>query len=645
MASGVLGTAASGLISIQRAISVTGHNISNVNTEGYTKQRVEFGARVPEFSGAGYIGRGVQVKSIERVYDKFLTDNLRSTTSASTQFSTFADYSSRISNILGDADAGLGAVMGNFFNSIQGVADDPASIPARQTMMTEAETMVGRFHALDQQLGAVKNEINQGLDSTIAEINSLSTSIAESNKQIVDARSLAGGNEPNDLLDARDNMINRLAEMVNVSTVSEGDGAINVFIGTGQSLVTRYLSSDLELKPNVYDANKRDIAIVTGGASSIITSSIKGGELGAILDFGNQVLDSSQNALGRIAITLSSRINEQQKLGIDLNNSAGQALFSAPEPKVATNTGNIGSATVSASFDLDNLEDLTTRDYVLEYSGSDWRLTDSQSGELFGMAGDGSAANPFKFDGLSVVVSTGANDGDQYLISPTRNAANDISMVTSDVQEIAAAAPLRIGEQTDANGAPINTGTALMSVQQFEKGFGPVGGPVQMTFDVATNTFNYSGALTGSFAYDPASDSGKDINVSGIVFKITGDPAAGDVFTLAPNTDASGDNTNALALADLQTALTMEGGGASFSESYQQLIGEVGTRTRTAQISADAQTSLQRQAQATRDGKSGVNLDEEAANLLRFQQAYQALAQVVNVANETFQTLINAVGR
>ena len=357
------------------------------------------------------------------------------------------------------------------------------------------------------------------------------------------------------------------------------------------------------------------------------------------------MLDASQNALGRIAVTLSSRINEQQKLGIDLKNSTGQALFSAPEPKVATNTRNIGSATVNASFDLDNLQDLTNRDYVLEYSGSDWRLTDAQSGELFGMAGDGSAANPFKFDGLSVVVTAGANDGDQYMISPTRTAANDISMVTNDVQEIAAAAPVRIGEQMDANGAPINTGSTLMTLQQVEKGFGPVGGPVQMTFDVATKTFNYSGALSGSFAYDPATDSGKDINVSGVVFKITGDPAAGDVFILEPNTDASGDNSNALALADLQTALTMGGGDASFSESYQQLIGEIGTRTRTAQISAEAQTALQRQAQATRDGKSGVNLDEEAANLLRFQQAYQALAQVVNVANETFQTLINAVGR
>ncbi|MEE9342593.1 MAG: flagellar hook-associated protein FlgK, partial [Gammaproteobacteria bacterium] len=238
---GVLGSAASGLIAIQRAISTTGHNISNANTEGYTKQRVEFGTRPPEFTGAGYIGNGVQIQSVDRLYDKFLTDNIRSTTSSSTQSSTFAELSERVSNIIGDSDAGMSAVLGSFFNSIQAVADDPASIPARQTMMAEAETLVGRFHGVDHQMDSIRTEINQGLTGAVSEINSLTTSIAQSNRQIIDAKSLAGGDAPNDLMDKRDMMISRLSELVEVRTVAQGDGAVNVFIGSGQGLVTRFL--------------------------------------------------------------------------------------------------------------------------------------------------------------------------------------------------------------------------------------------------------------------------------------------------------------------------------------------------------------------------------------------------------------------
>ncbi len=642
---GVLGSAASGLIAIQRAISTTGHNISNANTEGYTKQRVEFGTRPPEFTGAGYIGNGVQIQSIDRLYDKFLTDNLRSTTSSSTQSSTFAELSERVSNIIGDSDAGMSAVLGSFFNSIQAVADDPASIPARQTMMTEAETLVGRFHSVDRQMDSIRTEINQGLTGAVSEINSLTTSIAQSNRQIIDAKSLAGGDAPNDLMDKRDMMVSRLSELVEVKTVEQGDGAVNVFIGSGQGLVTRFLASELETLPNAYDANRLEVAIKTGGESSVITQSLSGGRLGAILDFGEQVLDSTQNSLGRIAVTLSTEINNQQSLGMDLNNSIGRALFSSPQPVVAANQNNLGSAAVTATFDSDNLDQLSTRDYLLEYDGSNWGIEDASTGELFAMSGSGSLGSPFKFDGLEVVVSAGASAGDQYQIRPTRNIGAEISLLTNDAKEIAAAAPARISEQVDATGAPLNTGNGSMTLKSIDSDFVSLGAAIQIAFDSSTNQFNYSGPVSGSFSYDPSTDSGSNFTVNGVSFTVKGAPSNGDSFSLAANTDGSGDNTNALALADLQTGLTMEGGKASFSDAYLQLVGDVGTRTRTSQITADAQLALQRQAQETRDNKSGVNLDEEAANLLRFQQAYQALAQVISVANETFQTLLGAVGR
>ena len=549
MAVGLLGTAASGLQAFQRAISVTGHNISNANTEGYTRQRIELGTRPPSFTGQGFIGNGVQVESIERVFDEFVTKRLRNTTSSSSQYETLALLSGRVSNLLGDDQAGLGNGLEAFFNAVQALADDPSSIPVRQVLLAEGESLIARFHNLDSQLDSMRDEINGGLSNMVAEINTLSTAIAEANRNIVDATSQGSGAAPNDLLDERDSLINRLSELVSVRTVEQENGATNVFVGSGQSLVTGFLASELRTVPNDFDNRRLDIAVVGAGISTVITDNLTGGQLGATLEFRDRMLDSAQNGLGRIAVTVATEFNRQHTLGMDLDGAAGTDFFSVAAPQVAANLNNTGAASVSASFDAANIDDLSTDDYVLGFDGAAWTLSRVSDGQPVSMTGSG----PFFADGLQIDIAGSAAAGDRFLIRPTRSAGAEVSMLLGNPREIAAAAP-----------AP---------------------GP------------------------------------------------------------APGDNSNALLLANLQVAQTMENATTSFQGAYGQLVGELGTQTRSAQINADAQGALLAQAQESRDAVSGVNLDEEAANLLRFQQAYQAIAQVISVADSTFQTLLSAVRR
>lgn len=639
MAVGLLGTAASGLQAFQRAISVAGNNIANANTEGYSRQRIELGTREPTFSGSGFVGAGVKVEGIERMFDQFVVERLRETTSSNIQYETLARFSARVSDLLGDTDAGLNAGLESFFNATQAVADDPSSIPARELLLTESDSLVTRFSNLNNQLNSLGNEVEGNMTSMVSEINSLSSAIANANRSVVDA-SGGAGSQPNDLLDRRDALITRLSELVSVRTVDDGDGSVNVFVGSGQPLVSRFLSSPLQIVGNQFDPGKPEIAVVTGGISTVITNNLTGGKLGAVLDFKNKVLEPAQNSLGRIAVTLATELNNQSKLGMDLNGNMGGDMFSVGSPLVGSNSGNTGSAAVAASFDVANIQDLTTNDYELNYNGSVWNLSRVGSGQSVPLTGTG----PFFAEGLRFDITGTAQAGDRFEIQPTRSGANDISSLLSSAREIAAAAPVRISEQTNANGLPTNAGNGAFEMTGIDNTFTPLAAPLTFTYDAALQQFTDG---TSVIPYNPATDSGKTLAVgtTGITVKFSGTPVNTDAFVLRANTAGSSDNGNALRLSGLQTNKTMEGGNSNFQSAYGQLIGKLGSQTRSAQITSAAQTSLLQQAQESRDSISGVNLDEEAANLLRFQQAYQAVAQVINTANTTFQTLLSAIGR
>ncbi len=646
----ILGTGVSALLAYQRALSTTGHNIANVNTDGFSRQRVDLGARTPQVAGDGFIGQGVNVATVERVYSQFLTDQVRTASSAFHQLDTLQQLAGRVDNLLSDSAAGLLPSMQDFFNAVHEVADDPGAIPARQVLLSAADSLVSRFHSLDRQLTDLRGAVNSDIGTTVNEINGLAQAIAEANQQIVTAQGAAGGQPANDLLDQRDQLVARLGELVSVSTVPADGGALNVFVGNGQALVIGSQARALEVIANDFDPTRHEVAFAHPNGSGSISDFLNGGRLGGLLEFRDEVLDAAQSNLGLVAFGVAETLNAQHRLGQDLNGDLGGDLFTSPQPLALANRNNTTGTNVAVS--VNDVGALSDDSYRLQFDGvSAWTLRNLNTGNLVTLAGSGTDADPFIGDGLAISVQAlGAGAGDSYRfdIQPTRNGARDLALAISDPAKLAVATPIR------GTASLSNLGSGSIGVDGVSNvaslPLSGSGGDITLTFDGAIPGFSVSGGPGGSLAYDPASeDGGKSFTLGapfdGISFTVAGRPADGDSFVIGDNVNGVGDNRNGLLLAGLQGQLSLGNGSASFEDVYTQLVAEVGTVTRRAEVNRDAQEGLLQLSTNARDGVSGVNLDEEAANLVRFQQAYQAAAQVINVADQMFDELFGILRR
>ncbi|MFT4823249.1 MAG: flagellar hook-associated protein 1 FlgK [Halioglobus sp.] len=632
-----LGTSA--LLSLQQAITTTGHNISNANTDGFSRQRVNFGTLPPQFLGGSYMGTGVGVDSVERFYDQFLTSDVRSRTSSQSGFQTTYNLASRLDGLLADPAVGLGPVLSDFFNSVQDVANNPGSLPERQVLLGEAQSLANRFQYLDTAFRDLDSELNARIEASVGEINALSVSIADLNRQVVQATASASGQQPNDLLDARDELINQLSEKIGVSTVLQSDGAVNVTIGNGQSLVVGFSTQQLQTGDDPLDATQVVVGIAgPGGRVTDLSRFFSGGELGALLDFREQQLDPARNQLGLVATGISATFNEQHKLGLDLNGQPGGDFFAPLEATTAASPGNSGLSSITAT--ISDVTALTPDDYTVRYDGSQWTLTNLSTGA--GQTG----AGPFSIDGLTINVAGAPANGDSFIIQPTRQGATGFAVVLNGPADFAAASPLRSQE------ALTNTGSATVDKLNVTNVSGlPLAGQINLTFNpnalgAGIPGFDITGIAGGPLAYDPSIQSnGATLSLAGFDFEVSGTPQPGDVLSVENNANGSGDNRNALGLSALQSARDLLGGTASYQDAYGSLVADIAVQTRQAETGSATENVLLAQAIGARESVSGVNLDEEAANLIRFQQAYQAAAQMISVADELFQTLLNATRR
>lgn len=632
MASNFLSTGISGLLAFQRALDTTSHNIANVGTEGYSRQRTEFLTRPATLTGNGYVGNGVDVATTRRVYDDLLAGQVRSSSSTFASMDTFATYVDRVNNLFSNTTTGLTASMQKFVNALQDVSNNPSSISARQVLLSEAGGLTDRLKSYDSQLATFDQQVESQLKSEASEITTLASSIAQLNQQIANSQARFG-QPANDLLDQRDHLIDQLSEHVDVSTVAQDDGSLNVFIGSGQALVVGSNASKVTTIADAYDNTRLGIGITQPGGNTVdVTRSMSGGSLGGLLEFRSQVLDPTRNALGQISVALADVMNDQHHEGIDLTGAFGGDFFAVGGPQVLGNTANTGGATVTAS--VADAGSLTQANYYLEKTASGWSLKRDDTGAAVTLSGSGTAADPFTADGLSIVIGgTAANTGDRFLIRPTRAATAGLDVLITDPGKVAAAAPIR------AAAASGNTGSATISAGEVvDASNASLRSSVTIQFTDATH-YSVNGA--GSFAYT----SGSPISINGWQVEISGAPAAGDTFTVKDNTGGTGDNRNAQALVDSLGSKLLDNGTASINDATTRLVGGIGVTARQAQASRDAQTVIKQEAVDARDAVSGVNLDEEAANLLRYQQAYQAAAQIISVANSLFDSLLAATRR
>ncbi|MDA8362254.1 MAG: flagellar hook-associated protein FlgK [Gammaproteobacteria bacterium] len=652
MASGdMLGPAVSGLLAFQTEMATIGNNIANVNTPGYSRERVQLTPSPPQYTGAGYIGTGVQVSSVQRIYDQYLAGQLNSATSANSQLQNYSQLATQVGNLLADPQAGLSPNLQSFFNAVQGVASDPSSTSARQVMLSQGQSLVSNFQYLDSQLTSLGSGVNTQITNSVNQINSLATSIAKLNGQITQLQGTAGGQQPNTLLDQRDELINQLSQQVAVTTVPQTDGSVNVFIGNGQSLVMGSTAIPLSVVPNTYDATRSEVGYTVGGVTTDISNQITGGTLGGALAFRDQVLNPSENALGQVAIGLAATFNAQSRLGMDQNGNINQNFFNTIDqssPQVLPSSTNTGSPPATIGATVTDVSALTTSDYRLDRTATGYTLTRLSDNTVTNLTNFPGA--PQTVDGVTLSLASGTIAvGDSFMIEPTRTAAANIGLAISSTSQIAAAAPISTAVATNASGVPTNQGTGAISAGSVSNTTNlPLSGAITLTYDASTQQFNVTGGPGGTLAYNPATDSGgKQFSFptyGGATFTISGVPANGDSFVISNNANAVSDNRNALALAGLATQSTLANGTASYNGAYSDLIANVGTQTQNANTSSTAQQAVLNQVTQQVNSVSGVNLDQEAASLVQYQQAYQAAAQMISTSSSLFQTLIAAVG-
>lgn len=628
--SDLLGTTLTGLRAFQSSLATTSHNIANVNTEGYSRQRVNLTALPAENIGGAIIGRGVGVNSIDRVLDGFQVAEVRGNVTQQGRLEVFSQLSREIDSLLGNTDSGLSPALLGFFEGVQAAADDPSSTAARQSLLSQASVLADRFESLDTRLAAQSRSLADRLSASIPEVNALASAVAELNTGIIEASAVSGG-IPNDLLDQREQVLSQLAEQLSVEVVTQGDGSVNVFIGSGQALVLGGEASSLRFGNGEFGGASPDIFLDSFSGTSLITNNLSGGQIGGLLDADRELISPSRNQLGQLSLALGEVANAIHSSGLTLSGELGGDLFNVGEPNVYDSANNNGTALVGLT--IADVSQLTASDYQLQVNGSTVQLFRLDTQTDVPLTGSGTSADPYVADGLEIVIRGAPADGDAYLLQPTSGLAREFELAIDNPADLALAGPV------SANVNLQNSGSAtVQSLSVIDAEDAALLDTVDIEF-LSETTYSINGA--GTFAYNPDSP----IQINGWQLAVTGTPSAGDQIQVGLNAGGVGDNRNALALGQVLDQGILQGGTLSVEGAYSVLLSNVSTGTQQAEIRLEAQNTITEQSIQELQSVSGVNLDEEAANMVRFQQAYQAAAQMLGVADSLFQTLIGAVRR
>lgn len=670
----------SGLRSTQNALTTTGHNIANVNTPGYSRQETIQQTNIAQFNGSGYVGSGSQTVDVRRLASDFLTSQVRSANSQNSELQAFKSQISQLDGLLSDNTTGITPAMQKFFATLQTAAQDPSSIPAREAVLAQAQGMAKSFNTLYDQIDKQNGQINDQLSALTKQINALAKSVGSLNDAI--ARSKAAGGAPNDLIDSREQAIKQLSGMVGLQVVEQDDGALNLFVGTGQPLVVGNTVSSMTAKPGTDDPSRFQIVLTSGSTEQNVTSQLSGGEMGGLLSYRDTALDHAYNSLGQLSLTLADTVNKQLGQGLDLSGNAGSALFGDINDtqsiglRVMGRATNTGSA--NATLSITDTSKLSPSDYRLDYNGTGFtarRASDNAVLTVNQSAGDPVTLTLTDAQGndqgfkvqFSAVELAKAQAGDVFSLQPTRRGASQIKVDLAQADQLGFAGTAKATTTTNNRGTGAITQPALtttvspVNTADFGRLFGDSGRKLTVNaagtgFDVSelpagatltvkspstTNVLTPGQTNAVSLDYvDPVTKNSYtyDFNLSGV-------PQSGDSFTLGTNKGAVSDNRNALNLVALQTKPTMGGygnTGTTYNNAYGGLVERVGTLTAQVRVDSAASETVLKQTQDNRDSLSAVNLDEEAAKLVQFQQYYGASAQVIKIAQSLFDTLLGA---
>lgn len=675
MADSLLSIGTSGVLASNSLLQTTSNNISNINTPGYTKQRTEFDSSV--------IGMGVGQGTTSRLANDFANRQVRRDTSALAYYQQYQTEAARVDSLFANTANNVSTGMNSLFQQLQSANSDPANSSTRSLFMGSAQSLLSKFNTLSTLVLEQRTHINQQLDSYVSEANGLINSIAKLNEEIA-GYGVNSNSKPEALVlkDKRDETLRKLAELVDISTLEANNGETLVFTATGQSLILQQGKFNLLGTTGDPDPERKELTMQLDFKPSVlkdVEATSLGGKIGGLLKFRSDMLEPTQNQLGQLAIALADGLNTQNKLGMDTNGQLGKPIFSLGNYGGLPMKANTGAGKVLATIEPGHGKDMPANEFLVTYTAPNQFKLEviDQNGTVV----PGSAVSqviggyPAKFNstnvpggllyGMEITLDTSAGafqSGDKFVLKPLNTAAQSVSLLNSRPEDLALASPIR-GDYTQSNQGNGRIGTMTVTdttpaTSKFTAPGGLAAAPYTIKaiagskYEIrdgsntllGTTPALATGQLNNMFAAAGLTNYGFDISLTGV-------PEVGDTFTVAYNSNGYKDNRNGLALANLQSADLMRKTAVAsaaadnkmtLNEGYGTMVGFIGEKTSEAKISTDSSKALLEQSSAWKESISGVNLDEEAADLIRFQQSYAAAAKIISTSQTIFDTLLQA---
>lgn len=659
-------TGVSGLLAAQQQLAVTGHNISNVNTEGYSRQRAEQAASTGIFTSGNFIGSGTFVNDVARVYDEYsYREQLLSQSNLGHSDSLNIDLNQLNGIISSSGDAIVGSIE-QFYQAINGIADNPSDLGLRNIALSQAEGLANDFNRLNTNFDQLEKSTNGEIEQITSEISQISYEIAKINDQILRDNNLGVRGQPNDLLDTRDQLVAQLSKYTTVNTIEDQHGVITVMIGSGATLVAGITPLTVSVQAGVSDPLKTELRLNSPNGSVALNASNLGGSLAAKMEFRDEHLLQARNEINQLALAVSGTLNQVQSQGLDLDGLQGRNLFTdinsttLQASRVLAYSSNTGA--LEANVSISDVTLIPTNEFEIKFDGSNYILTDQVDGSTtdLGAAGAGTYTTAFGFEFNEISGTPNAND--TFTIRPSENSASLIQVTLTDGKGIAASSAV----EASANSNNVSDGAVNVinvSDPEIARSF-TQGTNSQLTVDVyesAPGIFDYrvydaanpppAVAVITSGSFNSGTSAIIDLPPTpaapAFQIEILGSPVgqgefAREKFNIS-DVFGQGNSSNANVIAATQEQKNVAGNRQTFTQALAITTADIGSNASSIQLVADTAEALFTQAYNRNQSTSGVNLDEEAANMIKFQQAYQASSRIISVANTLFDTILAAV--
>ena len=630
-----LGTKA--LFAAYSQLQTTSNNIANANTPGYSRQSVQLATAGSSGGGSGYMGGGVTVATVTRASNMFLSGQALATGSAAAADGVRRDLLSQLEKVFTGGANGLGSAATQIFNAFADVAANPSDLSARQAVLGRVADFASLGRSSSDQIESLQTQLVHDVTVSVAEVNQLASELAKLNTNI--AAASARGHRPNDLLDQRDEFVRKIGKQIEVHSLLGPDETVSLFVGSGQTLVLGQVANSLQVRTDPIDTSRLALGVNIGGQLTPLTTEAVGqGLIGGMMRFQDQDLADARNRLGQIVVGLGTALNQQQALGLDLAGRPGSPLLQFGAPVALAAAGNArdgdGLPLSIVALSVSDASKLKASDYLLQAeSGINGRfnLTRLSDGQVFQ-----SLASGDQVDGLTIDLGgNGLEPGDRFTLKGVGQAAASLNLALRSPQGLAAASAVT------GLVHPANVGNARIAALDVDSL--PVGGFQAITLEFSNDAGNYELFDAGGTRLgDGIFQAGQPIRVGGIALSLTGLPRGGDRLLLAPTTQAASSNGNALRFDRMAELKLID--GESAGDAYAHAMADVGVRMQGAMASADTSTAVASRAQTELMSTVGVNLDEEAARLIQFQQSYQAAAKMLQTAQTMFDAVLN-IGR